>query len=297
MSPSQVITFANIKGGVGKTSSVVNIAYLLGSEFKKRVLVIDADDQGNATKALGVRDSFDTEHESLWAALDQKKNYQDVIVDSPYEGIWLIPSTKELKGAQLAFAQSARSMKLFTRLLKGYQKDFDIVLIDTKPQINVLLQAALAASDAYVIPSFPEPDSYDGFIDLIAECEEIYEEENQNLYCAGVLLTCVKKIPAHDAYLKFIQKHLKHAKIPMLKPVIRASNAMATGGLQSCPAIALPGSYAIKEDYYKVTKTLLKQLNKKNQPRPNLELLGLEGAVHEDASLSLNSTIESIDLS
>ena len=66
---------------------------------------------------------------------------------------------------------------LFRHLLKGVEADFDIVLIDTKPQVNILLQAALAASNWYLIPSFPETDSYDGFVDLVAECEEIWEEE------------------------------------------------------------------------------------------------------------------------
>lgn len=295
-STSHIVTFANIKGGVGKTTSVVNIAYLLGTEFNKRVLVIDADDQGNATKALGVRDSFDPEHESLWCALNQKRNYRDVLVDSPYENIWVIPSTKELKGAQLAFGQSARGMKLFKRMLQGIDKDFDYVLIDTKPQINILLQAALAASNWYLIPSFPEPDSYDGFIDLVAECEEIFEEENPNLRCLGVLLTCVKKIPAHDAYLKFIQRHLKQANVPLLKQVIRASNAMATGGLQSCPAVSLPGSYAVRSEYMKVTKLLLKEMGKakpKKLRRPDLELLGLK--VGDDAPVSVLKISDSIE--
>ena len=82
---------------------------------------------------------------------------------------------------------------MFQRLIKGVEKDFDYVLIDTKPQINVLLQSALAASSWFLIPSFPEPDSYDGFVDLLNECEEICEEINEELSCLGILLTSVKK--------------------------------------------------------------------------------------------------------
>ena len=108
---AHVITLANIKGGVGKTTAVVNIAYLLASEFNKRVLVIDSDDQGNATKALGARDNYDPDSETLWYALKNKKSYQTVMVESSYENIWVIPSTKELKGAQIAFGQSARGIK------------------------------------------------------------------------------------------------------------------------------------------------------------------------------------------
>ena len=203
-----IITLANIKGGVGKTTATVNIAYLLATEFNKRVLVVDADDQGNATKALGAIDNFDLNTETLWYALNNKKAYKDVMVESSYENIWVVPSTKELKGAQLAFGQSARGMRIFKKFLKNVGKDFDFVLIDTKPQINVLLQSALCASHWYVIPSFPEPDSYDGFLDLVAECEEIYEEMNEDLNCLGVL-TYVKRIPAMSLILKFISKTFK----------------------------------------------------------------------------------------
>lgn len=276
MRKAQIITFANIKGGVGKTTAVTNIAYLLGTELKKRVLVIDSDDQGNATKALGVRDLFDRQHETLWSALTRKVGYQDVIVESPYKNIWVIPSTKELKAAQNEFGRSARGFKLFRHLLKGVEKDFDYVLIDTKPQINVLLQAALAASDYYLIPSFPEPDSYDGFLDLVAECEEIHDEENDDLRLMGVLISSVKKIPAHEQYLKFIGKHLKSANVSLMKPYVRASNAVATSTLHACPAVAISAGRQVKEDYLKLAKLIVKTASaKKAPPRPNLGKLGV----------------------
>lgn len=275
MRKAQIITFANIKGGVGKTTAVTNIALLLG-ELKKRVLVIDSDDQGNATKALGVRELFDRQHETLWSALSRKASYQDVIVESPYKNIWVIPSTKELKAAQNEFGRSARGFKLFKHLLKGVEKDFDYVLIDTKPQINVLLQAALAASDYYLIPSFPEPDSYDGFLDLVAECEEIHDEENDNLRLLGVLISSVKKIPAHEQYLKFIGKHLKAANVSLLKPYVRSSNAVATATLHGCPAVAIKSGRQVKEDYLKLSRLIIKTAEaKKSPPRPNLAKLGV----------------------
>jgi chromosome partitioning protein len=295
---SRIITFANIKGGVGKTTSVTNIAYLLGVELGKRVLVIDSDDQGNATKALGVRDRFDRNQETLWHALKTKLTYDQVMVESPYKKIWVIPSTKELKAAQTEFGRSARSFKLFKHLLKGVSKDFDYVLIDTKPQINVLLQAALAASQWYLIPSFPEPDSYDGFLDLVAECEEIRDEENPNLQCLGVMLSCVKKISAHDSYIRFISKHLKSAKVNLIKPPIRVSNAVATGNLHSCPAASLPGARSIREDYLKLTKALVKVLDQTRKfDRPDLKKLGvLRETVRETEVWQIADDLEEINL-
>lgn len=291
----RIITMANIKGGVGKTTATVNIAWLLATEFNKRVLVIDADDQGNATKALGVRHQHE-ETESLWYALRNRQNYAAVMVESAWDGIHVIPSTKELKGAQMAFGQSARGMKLFQRLLKDVENDFDYVLIDTKPQINILLQSALAASHWYIVPSFPEPDSYDGFVDLITECEEIYEEVNENLNCLGVLFTSVKASPAHEVYMKFILKYLRRARVPVFKSWIRSSNAVATGTLHNCPAVSMSSSRNTTEDYMKVTRQLMRasSRNVDEEARPDLETLGI--FFYEDGDGGTVTEVRDLDL-
>ena len=239
--------------------------------------------------------------ETFWYALNNKKTYKDVMVESAYEGIWVVPSTKELKGAQLAFGQSARGMRIFKKFLKGVAKDFDYVLIDTKPQINVYFKVLLCASQWYVIPSFPEPDSYDGFLDLVAECEEIHEEMNEDLNCLGVLMTCVKRIPAHESYLKFISKHLRKAKVPLFKQTIRSSNSIATGSLHACPAVSLPNARFIKEDYVKVVRSMIRTTSKfkGDAMRPDLEILGvipseeaIEASANEDFFVQNNNSNE-----
>lgn len=283
---ARIITFANIKGGVGKTTAVVNVAYILSHHFGKKVLVVDSDDQGNATKAFGVRDVSHQEEKNLWVALQSKLSYRKVTIESSYDGVSLIASSKELKGAQLAFGSSARGIKMFKKLLRGAERDYDYVLIDTKPQINVLLQAALAASNGYVVPSFPESDSYDGFVDLLGECEEIYEEENDGLRCLGVLFTNVKKAPAHLAYIDFIGKHLRKAKVPYFKTLIRHSNSIASGNLHNCPAVALSSSRNIGEDYIAVTKTLMQRSAPSAAGgRPKLDVLGLGPSLRQEDAL------------
>jgi chromosome partitioning protein len=198
------------------------------------------------------------------------------MVESPHENIWVIPATKELKSAQMVFGQSARGIKLFKKLLSGVEENFDYVLIDTKPQVNILLQAALAASNWYLIPSFPESDSYDGFIDLIAECEEIRDVENSALECLGVLFTCLKKSAAHEVYLDFVQKHLKKAKIHCFKTAIRTSNSVASGSLSGLPAVALSSSRSLIEDYLAVTDQVVKITSQKKRKKshPDLRILG-----------------------
>ena len=279
---SNVITLANIKGGVGKTTATVNLAYLLATQHGKRVLVVDSDDQGNATKYLGVRDMPLVEHKSLWEGLHERRRFDEVMVQSPYENLWVVPSSKDLRKAQVAFGQSARGLKLFRHLLQGVEDQFDVVLIDTKPQVNILLQAALSASHWYLIPSFPESDSYDGFVDLVAECEEIRVEENASLNCMGLFFTCVKRAAAHDAYMRFVVKLLESANVPVFPASIRASNTIATGSLRSIPAVALQNAQNVRDDYSAVAAHLLGELREdgrgRPRTRPDLRKLGvLEG--------------------
>lgn len=273
----EVITVANIKGGVGKTTSTVNLAFLLATELNKRVLVIDADDQGNATKSLGVRGNYDRTSETLWSGLEKRKSYSEVMVDTHYDRLWVIPACKNLRSAQIKFGQTARALKLFRKLLNGADEHFDFVLIDTKPQVNILLQSALAASNWYLIPSFPESDSYDGFVDLVAECEEIYEEENSDLKCLGVLFTCLKNSPAHDTYMEFVKKHLKKVNVHVFPQTIKTSNAIASGTLQNKPAVSLASAWALREDYLRVAQHLVRKATRKDQDkkRPDLEGLGI----------------------
>jgi chromosome partitioning protein len=270
---------ANIKGGVGKTTAVVNLAYLLTTEFKFKVLVIDSDDQGNATKALGVREKFNRDNQTLWNALEKKLSYRDCMIQSDFPGLFVLPATKQLRNAQLIFGQSARGMKLFRHLLADVERDFDFVLIDTKPQINILLQAALASSSWYLIPSFPESDSYDGFADLVAECEEIRMYEKESLNCLGLLFTCVKKSAAHTAYLEFIVNLLSEASVPVFPTHVRASNTVASGGIKNLPASALSGAKNVKEDYTSIANFIVSEMksNMQGRPRkrPDLQKLGI----------------------
>jgi chromosome partitioning protein len=276
---ANVITLANIKGGVGKTTATTNLAYLFATQYGKRVLVIDSDDQANTTKALGVRGKFRRDSQTLWAGMQERRTYREVMVQSPYDNLWVVPATKDLRKAQLAFGQSARGFKLFKHLLQGVESDFDLVLVDTKPQVNILLQASLAASHWYLIPSFPESDSYDGFVDLVAECEEIWEEENPRLNCLGLFFTCMKRAPAHETYFDFVVKLLADARIPVFPAHIRASNAVATGSLHSIPAVALKNSRHLRLDYMKIAEHILNELKQdaRGRPRrrPDLKRIGL----------------------
>ncbi|MBX9837779.1 MAG: AAA family ATPase, partial [Silvanigrellaceae bacterium] len=220
-----IITGTNNKGGVGKTSSSVNLSITMAN-LGFKVLFIDGDPQGNGTKSMGVRELINPS-KNLWTAFKNKLSYKDVAVNSPYSNVDVIGATQDLEDAVDIFSSSPRRWKLFKQLLVGAQNDYNFIFIDTPPaKGGILTPAALAASDFYLIPSFADSDSYDGFVKIVSLCEDIKENENEKLSCLGVLITCLKKNPASNAYLDYVVTLLNEANMPIFPHYIAQSDTM-----------------------------------------------------------------------
>lgn len=274
-----IITGTNNKGGVGKTASSTNLSVTLGA-LGFKTCYVDSDPQGNGTKALGVRDRIDPENQSLWAGFKNKLSYRDVAVSSPYLNVDVIAGTPELEDAVEVFTNSPRRWKLFKQLLVGAEKDYNFIFIDTPPaKGGILTPAALAASDYYMIPSFADSDSYDGFVKIVSLCEEIREAENEKLACLGVLITCLKKNPASNAYLEYVVTLLKSANMPIFPHYIAQSDTVDSARLMGKPAVTLPNATAIRDGYIANARYLISQVkeSKAGRPRksPDLSKLGL----------------------
>ncbi len=274
-----VITCTNNKGGIGKTASSVNLSVTLGA-LGAKVLFIDGDPQGNGTKAMGVRDKFNPATQTLWHAFRNKLSYKDVRVASSYKNVDVIAASTDLEDATDVFSSSPRRLKLFKQLLQGAEQDYNYVFIDTPPaKGGVLTPAALSAADYYIIPSFAESDSYDGFVKIVSVCEEIKDAENEKLTCLGVLITCLKKNPASQAYLDYVTTLLKSANLPVFPHFIAQSDSMDSARLLGKPAVTLPNAAALKDGYLANAKFIVSQIkeSKAGRPKkgPDLEKLGL----------------------
>jgi chromosome partitioning protein len=185
----KVISVLNIKGGVGKTVSTVNIAAELGKQGNN-VLVIDLDPQANATKYLNLyKNNTPSTYELLKG---EDLNYINV---TDYPGVSLVPSNIRLilsEAEILADTKKARETRL-RKWVKGHKDKFDYIIIDCPPSLGILTTNALAASDFVLVPLKIDKFALDGFEYLLASIEETKEEFNEDLKLLGVFVTMDKR--------------------------------------------------------------------------------------------------------
>jgi chromosome partitioning protein len=181
----QTIACANQKGGVGKTTTVVNLAsYLAIDGF--RILVVDLDPQGNATSGLGVdRGGLDR---SVYDAVVDDHDLRDLITDTA-AGVDLVPSTFALAGAELELATVDSRERRVRRLLEPVAPDYDLVIIDSPPSLGLLTVNALTAAGSVLIPLQCEYYALEGLTQLLATIDLIRDNLNPRLTLDGVLLT------------------------------------------------------------------------------------------------------------
>lgn len=188
----KTISIFNQKGGVGKTTSVVNLAVSL-SKLDKKVLVIDFDPQANTTTGLGF-DKNELEKSIYKMFYDEGDNYKDYILKSE-EGPYLIASENSLSGleVELVSLDQEERLKMLSQIIEEIKKDFDIILIDCPPSLGLLSLNALVASDSIIIPIQTEYYALEGVSELLKTYQTIKESIKEDLEIEGVLLCMFDK--------------------------------------------------------------------------------------------------------
>lgn len=188
----KTISIFNQKGGVGKTTSVVNLAVAL-SKLDKKVLVIDFDPQANTTTGLGF-DKNELEKSIYKMFYDEGDNYKDYILKSE-EGPYLIASENSLSGleVELVSLDEEERLKMLSQIIEEIKKDFDIILIDCPPSLGLLSLNALVASDSIIIPIQTEYYALEGVSELLKTYQTIKESIKEDLEIEGVLLCMFDK--------------------------------------------------------------------------------------------------------
>ena len=191
----KTISVINQKGGVGKTTTVINLAAGLTMKEKK-ILVIDLDPQGNATTGLGLSNATSSD-QTIYNVLNGNKKISDVIQSTSFKNLDLISSNVDLSGLEVETAgDSRRAFKLkdeLTLILNNSELSYDYIIIDCPPSLSLLTIMALVASDALVVPLQTEFFALEGLTQLMKTIERIKLNLNPNLDIRGILLTMYDK--------------------------------------------------------------------------------------------------------
>jgi chromosome partitioning protein len=182
----QIIACANQKGGVGKTTTVVNLATYLALDGE-RVLVIDLDPQGNATSGFGIDRS--RLERSVYEAVVGGAPLVELIVDTPVSGVRLVPAAIALAGAEIELAPLERRERRLAQALATISGSFDYVLIDCPPSLGLLTVNALTAADSVLIPIQSEYYALEGLTQLVATIHLVRDHLNPALEIKGVVVT------------------------------------------------------------------------------------------------------------
>ncbi len=187
---AKIIAFANQKGGVGKTTSAVNVAASLGI-LGKRTLLIDLDPQGNATSGVGIpkRSLKGTVKEVLCGENDIK----NVILNTKFEKLDVIPTNVSLSGAEFDLYNDEGSEYNLKDALEKIKDDYDYVIIDCPPSLGMLTINAFVASDGIVVPMQAEFYAVEGLSQLISTTKRVKKLYNEDLNITGILITMYNK--------------------------------------------------------------------------------------------------------
>ena len=181
----KVLSIANQKGGVGKTTSTVNLAASLVAT-KRKVLLIDLDPQGNATMGSGI-DKYAVEY-SIYDVLVDQKPISEVRLET-VSGFDLVPSNSDLTAAEIELLSVEGKERRMTEALEGYRSEYDYILVDCPPSLNMLTVNSLAASDGVIIPMQCEYYALEGLSSLLETIETIRSVLNPKLEIEGLLRT------------------------------------------------------------------------------------------------------------
>jgi chromosome partitioning protein len=279
---ASIVTIGSEKGGVGKTTTTVNLASSFAA-LGKKVLVVDIDPQANATDLLGV-DQEQAQSRALAQAILNKETLETCQVETNTEGVDLLPATPGLKEVINQLGTGFRQDKLLKPVLTTRAADnYDMILIDTHGVEDCLLISALAVSHYYLVPVFAEQDSARGLHGFLRTSDRIREYCNPTLTLVGVVITRYDRGNAtHREYEEAIREQGKRANFRVFESLIPSSKSVAAASKNQMSLLAYRKDSPVTLAYQSLAGELLPLLKGRRVGRvtvPDVEKF--EGGIEE----------------
>lgn len=251
----KIIAFSNQKGGIGKTTSAVNIAAAVG-ECGKKVLLCDLDPQGNATSGVGV--SKKGGQKTTYDVLAGRVEAKDAIIKTPFDNLWVMPTNIGLAGAEYELVSVEKREFILAEKLASVKDEFDYIVIDCPPSLGILTISALTAADGVVIPMVCEYYALEGLSQLMLTVRQVKKRYNPRLEITGILLTMYDKRLNLTAQVKAeLEKYYSDK--------LFATTIVRNVRLSEAPSYGMPIQYYDKSSkgavaYNQVAKELLERI-------------------------------------
>ncbi len=203
----KIVAIANQKGGVGKTTTAINLAACLAI-LEQKVLVVDLDPQANTTYGLGIQKE-DVVH-SVYDCLMNESSVRDAILETETPNLYVLPSSIDLVGAEVELAHAVNRHGRVRQMVKEIQDDFDFIFIDCLPSLGVLTVNALTAADSVLIPIQCEVFALDGLGKLKNTVRAVKQNFNPDLEIEGIVLSMYdKRLRLANMVIEQVQNHAK----------------------------------------------------------------------------------------